>query len=125
MKKVVNFISVILFMSIIFLSTSSSTFAANWKDVTFVNHTGKTIYKLYFTGSGNSNWGKNYLDSSILESGESKTLRYNADIGLFDFRVDFDTNAQDWYHWRQFNFSGVWRITIYPNGEGGYRAVKN
>ena len=111
-------------MSIILVSTSSSTFAENWKNVTFVNHTGKTIYKLYFTSSGYGGWGEDYLGSSILSNGESKTLKYNADTSLFDFRIDFDLNG-NYTHWRQFNFSGAWRITIYPNGSGGYKAIKN
>ena len=113
---------------IISCSLSSSVFAANWKDVTFVNHTGRTIYYIFFNHISDSDWGGDFLhDKGILSPGESITCRYNAYYTFFDFKVVFSANrsSSDNAYWREYNFSGAWRITIYSDGSGGYRAVKN
>ena len=120
----IKFVRVFISLIAITCLLNSTVFAANWKDVEFVNLTGKTIYKLYFTDSGKGDWGRDFLGDSMLPNGNSKTLRYNADVTYFDFKIDFDSNGNG-YNWRQFNFSGAWRITFYPNGSGGYKAIKN
>ena len=113
--------SLCLLSLFILFSFGANVASARWISYSFVNYSGYTIKNLYISASGYNKWGKDLLGKSVLQNGDSVSLRYNNDSRYFDIKVVWmdGSNSTCSRH----DYKSVWRVTLYKKGSTFY--VKN
>ena len=88
-----------------------------------MNYSGRTIKKLYITGSSSGDWGKDILGSSVLSNGDSVNLRYNDSVRYFDIKIVFMDD--DYLTYWKYDYRSVWRVTLFRKDYDTYSVRSN
>ena len=122
-SKLLNVFAIFL-LSILVLSVLGADVAsARWRNYSFVNYSGRTIKRLYITGSSSGNWGDDILGSSVLSNGDSVSLRYNDSVRYFDIKVVFMDD--DYLTYWRYDYRSVWRVTLFRKDYDTYSVRSN
>ena len=114
----------ICLLSVMILSVLGADVAsAKWRNYSFVNYSGRTIKRLYITGSSSGNWGKDILGSSVLSNGDSVNLRYNDSVRYFDIKIVFMDD--DYLTYWKYDYRSVWRVTLFRKDYDTYSVRSN
>ena len=122
MKKFGVLFVVVLSVIVVFFSDSS---AMAYSKLKMINHTGKTIYWVYFVPKHYTNWGSDRL-SGVWNVGNSLTLATDK-WRYWSLKICFDTK-DDYVYWdgdNALDTDSIYQITIINNGKGGYKYLRN
>jgi hypothetical protein len=101
------------FIAVIAVMTSSSTWAADDRNVTVVNGTGYGIKFLGFNNPGDNDWSDNEL-GKVLKDGESIYVKFNnADKGCkWNIRIDWADEGYPGVLWKDMDLCAVDQLTL-------------
>jgi hypothetical protein len=105
-----------IFLAFIFIVaalTTSSTFAADQRDVTVVNGTGYGIKFLGFNNPGDDDWSDNELGGNLAD-GDSIYVKFNtADKGCkWNFKIEWADPGYPGVLWRDIDLCSIDVITL-------------
>ena len=95
-----------VFVLAAFLVTAleSSAFAEDWRNLSVVNNTGKTINYLYITPNDDT-WDHDLLGSYTLENGHTYTISYDSDAHFYNIKVVYDDGGS-------FELNGTFKVNL-------------
>ena len=103
---------------VILFSASNQALAYKEFDILIIwNKTGRDIYFLYLSPSGQESWGRDRLNKEVLQD-ESSTVCDVPQNRYWDLKIVFEDG--DSYTWRQIDIDHKVSVTIVPYG-AGYR----
>ena len=95
------------------LLTSSTTFAADDRNVTVVNGTGYGIKFLGFNNPGDNDWSDNELGSVLADGGSIYVKFNNADKGcVWNFRISWADPGYPDVLWRDVDLCSIDKLTL-------------
>ena len=105
-----------IFLAFIFIVaalTTSSTFAADQRDVTVVNGTGYGIKFLGFNNPGDDDWSDNELGGNLPDGGSIYVKFNTADKGCkWNFKIEWADPGYPGVLWRYIDLCSVDVITL-------------
>ena len=105
-----------IFLAFIFIVaalTTSSTFAADQRDVTVVNGTGYGIKFLGFNNPGDDDWSDNELGGNLADGGSIYVKFNTADKGCkWNFKIEWADPGYPGVLWRDIDLCSVDVITL-------------
>jgi hypothetical protein len=105
-----------IFLAFIFIVaalTTSSTFAADQRDVTVVNGTGYGIKFLGFNNPGDDDWSDNELGGDLADGGSIYVKFNTADKGCkWNFKIEWADPGYPGVLWRDIDLCSVDVITL-------------
>lgn len=105
-----------IFLAFIFIVaalTTSSTFAADQRDVTVVNGTGYGIKFLGFNNPGDDDWSDNELGGDLADGGSIYVKFNTADKGCkWNFKIEWADPGYPGVLWRDIDLCSIDVITL-------------
>jgi hypothetical protein len=105
-----------IFLASIFIVaalTTSSTFAADQRDVTVVNGTGYGIKFLGFNNPGDDDWSDNELGGNLADGGSIYVKFNTADKGCkWNFKIEWADPGYPGVLWRDIDLCSIDVITL-------------
>jgi hypothetical protein len=105
-----------IFLAFIFIVaalTTSSTFAADQRDVTVVNGTGYGIKFLGFNNPGDDDWSDNELGGNLADGGSIYVKFNTADKGCkWNFKIEWADPGYPGVLWRDIDLCSIDVITL-------------
>ena len=95
---------------------------AGSQDFVLVNNTGSTIFNVYCSSSGTSDWEEDILgDTGTIAPGASATIRFDAaeNSRYWDLRVVFDNGAD--LYWSNVDLFSIGEITVNSDGTANFK----
>lgn len=85
---------------------------AGRQDFTFVNYSGRTIYRLYVSRSDHSGWEEDLLGNGVLRHGEYRNIHFsNSETGRFwDIKAEFQDGT--YWRWDGIDLQTVSKVTV-------------
>ena len=89
---------------------------AGRQDFTFVNYSGRTIYRLYVSRSDHSGWEEDLLGNGVLRHGEYRNIHFsNSETGRFwDIKAEFQDGT--YWRWDGIDLQTVSKVTVDGSG---------
>jgi hypothetical protein len=101
------------FIFIVAALTTSSTFAADQRDVTVVNGTGYGIKFLGFNNPGDDDWSDNELGGNLADGGSIYVKFNTADKGCkWNFKIEWADPGYPGVLWRDIDLCSIDVITL-------------
>lgn len=101
------------FVAAVMMLSTSTTFAADERNVTVVNGTGYGIKFLGFNNPGDNDWSDNELGSVLANGGNVYVKFNNADKGcVWNFRISWADPGYSDVLWRNVDLCAIDKLTL-------------